>query len=171
MSLPRICFRPVLYSKPPPFFATFIAPLCPSRSRFLIFHKCATAPMCAVAHRAPLPSSSSRHLACSVRTSFPSTPDFPLLPAAHSSQASRVGCGSLSVYSKYQVKLWRPRSRLYQRYRFLQLNTNFAAFLKIYKIITLLHRSKFKILACIFFSFFEFEFCSQTLTTTLKFTD
>ena len=37
-----------------------------------------------------------------------------VLGASLSSQASRVRCGPLSVYSKYQVKLWRARSRLYR---------------------------------------------------------
>ena len=39
------------------------------------------------------------------------------------------------------LKLWRARSRLYQR-RFLQQNTHFAAFFEIYKNCNPLHRSK-----------------------------
>ena len=38
-------------------------------------------------------------------------------------------------------KLWRARSRLYQR-RFLRPNTHFSAFFEIYKICNPLHRSK-----------------------------
>ena len=41
------------------------------------------------------------------------------------------------------ITLSEARSRLYQR-RFLQPNTNFAAFFEIYKIFILLHHSEFK---------------------------
>ena len=44
------------------------------------------------------------------------------------------------------VKLWRARSRLYQR-RLLRPNTPFSSFFEVYKIITLLHRAKPKIAA------------------------
>ena len=41
---------------------------------------------------------------------------------------------------------WRARSRLYQS-RLLKVNVHFVAFFKIYKMCTLLHRSKLNILA------------------------
>ena len=44
------------------------------------------------------------------------------------------------------TKLWKARSGLY-RHKILQVNTHFAAFSEIYKIITLLHRAKPKIAA------------------------
>ena len=50
------------------------------------------------------------------------------------------------------LKLWRARSRLYQR-RFLQPKHHFSAFFKSYKIITPSQRCKFKILR--FFQFFR----------------
>ena len=49
------------------------------------------------------------------------------------------------------------RSRLYQR-RFLQPNSHFSAFFKIYKICTLLHRSELKIMKKPIQKF-EFERC------------
>ena len=55
-------------------------------------------------------------------------------------------------------KLWRARSRLYQR-RFLQPNTYFSAFFRIYKIIIPLQSSKLKKLeTCIFTSEFLLKF-------------
>ena len=54
----------------------------------------------------------------------------------------RLGGRMMSVAAMIG-KLWRARSRLYQR-QFLQPNTHFSACFKIYKIDKLLHRSDLK---------------------------
>ena len=64
-------------------------------------------------------------------------------------KVGKYKCSKIQI--KHQMfshvgKFWRARSRLY-RNRLLHVDTNFAAFFKIYTICTLLHRCNLKILA------------------------
>ena len=56
-----------------------------------------------------------------------------------------------TISNRQAGKLWRARSRLYQR-QFLQVNTHFSGFFEIYQIHIPSHRCKFKI--CRFFQNF-----------------
>ena len=67
-----------------------------------------------------------------------------LLGAAFRREA-HAGPLTSTTLSPRHITLSEARSRLYRR-RFLQPNSHFAAFFKIYKICTLLHRSELKFL-------------------------
>ena len=66
-----------------------------------------------------------------------------LLVSSSALPAGRPASGIRMWNSLPPLKLWKARSRLYRR-RFLQPNTNFSAFLEIYKMYVPLHRSDLK---------------------------
>ena len=89
-------------------------------------------------------------------------------PRARLRRARLRGGGHISKISKTNnfilqnfANFWRARSRLYQN-ELLQVNMRLIAFFKLYKMCTLLHRSKFNILAKIYKKpcIFSCHFCN-----------